>query len=168
MDISTIRHLTFDFFRSEDKFDPAVDFRKIKWQMFDETKDLKDEDLKLGLEIVLQEMLESDFIKMIETGAGKNKKKIYFIVNSLKNEGTSIDISPQTAQNIKKLCQSLIPMLDLEGEYNMDSIDVSEEEVVLVLEAISIISNQLTEKLKECEDKDKLITELKKNQKPPE
>jgi len=146
MDVQTSFSLLFNWFKENDNFSLQKNFRQLNWKSLgEENQSLNDETAKMCLEIALQDMITEGFVKLHESGTGKLKNKTYVIVESMRNAPQTINISPQTAKNIKAVVNSLLPIIDLNINFDPNEKEIYEQDLHLLLEAISFLSKQLEE-----------------------
>lgn len=145
MDISLAQHLLFDYFKSHDSYNLRTSYKMLNWAALGNETHREDE-CQLAIQCCLDDMVNERFVKKIETGSGKTRDVTYIIVNSLINAPSEISVSKQTSQNIRKVIQGVIPMVNLEAQYDPKS-DLEESDLILLLEVITVLSNQLQKEM---------------------
>lgn len=148
MDVQKGYRLIFDYLKNvSDIYNPAADFKKLDFNILKETPQStlpQDWEIEIALEAVLNEMTNEKIFKKVVTGVGKTQQTYYVITESLIDGPVHLELSKETADNVKKVYQGILPMISLDAKYNPKE-DVSEFHIAMLLEAISFLSKQCQE-----------------------
>ena len=82
-----------------------------------------------------------------ESGAGKNKikKYIYCLFHPLDEKTYSVELSKQTCENIAKIVNSVLPMLDVDPEQKSNPRYIGEADIILLLQVVQAFAGRLEE-----------------------
>lgn len=149
MDLNTGIGILIQFFSEKDVFSMDSNYRELDWKTLNQQGEepVKDSEAKIIIQAALDELVQGEMLKKIESGAGRNKTINYIIINSMKDSPVELVISKQTAKNIKTVVGSLVPMVNLEYQYDINDSNLDESDVIMLLECINILSSQLQQEI---------------------
>jgi hypothetical protein len=162
MDLNNATNLLIDWFSEVDSFSLKNNYKQLNWKSFFDSK-LDDDECRAAIELALQGLVENNVIKSIDRGSGKVRETVYIAINSLKNRPVTIELSKETSEKVATIVTNLLPFITLEKVEPIKARELSEQDIILLLECISLLNSQVQESLLE-----KQKAEDRKKQNPTE
>jgi len=150
MDISTMLEKIVTFYETSDSFTYPADFNKISHDSKNYNED------EAALFAAFDSLEKEDIVKcrIKENNAGY-KTYTWVITESRINEPCVVILSRDICKNISQVINSFLPMLDLNLEQQSDEKNISEAEIILLLQCINVFANQLQSLQNQLNKKDK-------------
>lgn len=145
--------MLMEHFSNSDSFQLPQDYYKLNWKLLPEDDRSSNEERELAIRAGLSDMEQDDFVRAISSGAGKNKKETWIVLNSLKNKGSFLELSRETSINIRDICLNFLPLLDINIEAQIDEKNLSEQEIQLLLLVIKTLGERVDNLQKELNSK---------------
>lgn len=146
MDVEQGKVLMVDFFRENDIYNPNINFRNLNFNILkiNDSDPLPQEwEIKIAVQAVINEMISEGILKLVEIKNSKTLEQNYIIVNSLKNNGCIVELSKQCAVNVAAVVSSILPLIDININYQPSPYELSEQDIHLLLQAIQLLSGRL-------------------------
>ena len=165
MDINTGVGILLNWFKLHDTFNFKLHYKKLDWELYDDGESSEDEQ-QAAILGGIQVMLKEEMVEKVEReiGAGKNKEIdiTYVIFNSSKDSPVSIEVSRDCAENLAKVCNDFIPLLDSSCTDKFDTETLSGGSVELLLQLVSFIASQLNDEKTKSADLEKKLADKNK------